>query len=178
MNLETFNKLSKAKAAVQIATDVLKQLKARRLIASSGYLCFEGISRNYGAHNNRNKQMQELVAGKRCEVCGIGALFVAAVDIADDITLGQYWSEGSQESIRRYLVQWFDARDIQHVERAYEGWDNYADVTALIPRSQRLELIMKNIVRNEGRFEGAEFLATAEELADPEFAGDAEDDKP
>lgn len=109
-----------------------------------------------------------------CNVCGIGAVFIASVRRADKLKLKDFappdsWGDDIDQQMRDYLDEWFDADQRELIERAFEkgevGGDGDSknvtqeddEVAAAFGRKfrnadDRLEAIMRNIVDNDGEF--------------------------
>lgn len=177
-----FRKLPKDKQRIVIAKDVLELLKAEKILATSGtYLEFdEDVQVKYfgdedyrywddesGAQApikgaDRVKLHKLIEESPTCEVCGIGACFVAAVRRADKVKVGDLEDSNDDDFMRKYLKQWFDKDQLGLIECAFEcgtGWSSgQAAYDAMEFGSQfdddgeRLEAIFKNIVENNGKF--------------------------
>lgn len=96
---KAFKKLSKAEKRVQIARDVLAQLKTGYLKAKPGvYLESRGLNKltdYYGCILNPGDAASEmkdiLDKDKSCTVCGIGSLFVCAVRRLDNLKIQEIY---------------------------------------------------------------------------------------
>lgn len=136
-----FEALSIDQQRVAIAQDVLNWLAAGRLQARRGtYLFFETPGGLPVAANLAQTELRDVLRAKEtCEVCAIGACFVAAVDRHDalkaDVLYGTNlpassnrgtWKEGASmdhEMMRTYLGQWFEQEQLALMENAFEGSD-------------------------------------------------------
>ncbi len=160
---------SKAEKRVEIAKDVLAQLRAEKIVASQGTYCF------LDADIQGTEELREEVKGARCEVCALGALFMGDIRKNDkckgvDVGLGlepdgfvnHYIDE---RAMRDRLGKLFSVKQTALIECAFEkGIDptnslsenEYATATAFGNRyedsSERLRVIMRNIIRNDGQF--------------------------
>jgi hypothetical protein len=67
-------------------------------------------------------EVRDIIAGKACEVCGVGALFVAKLDRVDALTIGDMeLSLNNDSAMRRYLETEFSAEQLALIEIAFEG---------------------------------------------------------
>lgn len=163
-----FRRLPDYKQRMTIAKDVLDQLKIKRFIPKFGtYFNTNDPQVNENFANNDSCQVNEVLAGVKCEVCGIGSLFVAMVDRANDCSVSELPEINSGDFMRDYLEQWFRGRQLDLIEVAFEGriidareldYDD-SDVIDAIKFTKnidspddRIKKIMKNIIENEGTF--------------------------
>lgn len=171
-----FNKMTSEQKRVTIAKDVIALLNAEKLVASCGtYLEFSdaklkdkywGDGYEDPKDGTADVKIHSLIeSSPSCEVCGIGACFVAAVRRADKCTVGDMSNPNDDSFMRDYLKQWFSRDQIQLVEAAFET-DSvfcYTQDEDLVERavafgfkftndSDRLKAIMENIIENEGIF--------------------------
>lgn len=169
---KAFRNLSRPKQRLTIAHDVLDQIESRRFQAKFGvYLQpkeyvvgdkFDSYSNEYDSELS----VQEALADSKCEVCGIGSLFVAAVDRVNECTVGELDGLSDSSFMRSYLSDWFDEEQLRMIEAAFEGRDigGYADhypehiaraiafTKKLTSAEGRLKKIMRNIIDNHGEF--------------------------
>lgn len=118
---------------VTIARDVLAQLDARRLVASPGMYLEAFHPDGMKVHASdwsgleadtyvRDPDVQWVLRGKTCEVCAIGALFVAKVDRVDDLPFSRmHGTLNSDEAMRDYLETDFPPLQLALLELAFEG---------------------------------------------------------
>jgi hypothetical protein len=163
---------------VAIAKDAIEQIKAGRLIPQSGvYLRVEGKS---FYRVDPRMQIKELVAGTRCTVCALGAVFIAAVDKRNAIAVREI-VEGdgcTSWTFRNYLQNLFSREQLCLIEMAFEQNDSPGDFGEFgvvvgrdevldcwrwvdeVPESRdRLTAILENVVRNDGTFKPADLPA-------------------
>lgn len=117
---------------------------------------------------------------KACEVCAVGGLFYAALTRFNTVSLGDICTIGGGyddelEVVWRlakgYLKRFFAEDQIELIEKTFENtyglysgnFDNedhdvIASYLQSIDRDDRLELVMENIVKNNGRFKPEHFL--------------------
>ena len=166
---DAFRKANKARKRVLIAKDVLLQLDLKRFKPTPGHWV-KGIKWSI----DPDAQVCELVNGKKCEVCGIGSLFVSAVEFANklDVDEAKKTSESGYLDDKivcfNYLHRWFSESQLEAIETAFEMgegatysadgmnfWNNiYEDDLGGIYENPelRMRLIMENIIRNKGFF--------------------------
>lgn len=157
-----FEKLTKPQKRVRIAQDVIAQLNTRLVAKHLTWARLKGL--------HEAKPDAEVCAitrkQKKCEVCGLGALFVAAVERADKLKISELDGTGLSDGVNEtdvfdYLGRFFDQKQLQAIESAFEGGEGYCDddggadflpLDIGISPSTRMRLIMENIVANKGRF--------------------------
>lgn len=171
---QAFARLSDARKRVVVAQDVLDQLRARRFVAATGtylglpdevgekFTHFDGPTPQVGVH--------EVLSGVKCQVCGIGSLFVAAVDRANECTVKDMdHSYDNPDFMRGYLGEFFSEEQLVLIETAFEMdvvnalntglHRDHLEIEAAIAfgeksqdAKQRLKRIMQNIIMNKGTF--------------------------
>jgi hypothetical protein len=170
-----FAALSGPMKRVTIARDVLLQLEAKRLVPSFGnYL---RIDEDDFIDALDDDGVREVLAENQCHACGIGSLFVAAVDRVNECTVGDMEGELNNSTFMvKYLSEWFERDQLIMIESAFEGHfisahsnsnDSFEDVPPDFQKSVkraisftrrlntaagRLRKIMTNIVENRGTF--------------------------
>lgn len=143
-----FKKSSKASKRVQIAKDVLEQLKLKRMHAERG-MYFEvkvkgwDQDRSWGQalenkddFKSRNSslpkdtQVQDALFGiPSCNVCALGAVFTATVERCDKLKVSDlnflhdsgstvHFSSGE---MHKYLISYFSREQLVLIEDAFEG---------------------------------------------------------
>jgi hypothetical protein len=154
-----FGGMSPAEQRVAIARDALSWLKARALIAQKGFYT-KRLEAPTGPLKS-NVQLREQTLG-RCQVCGIGALFLAKAVRFNDVTGWDYLMGNPRDKLKRH----FSLDQLDMIEVAFEqdvySWIRAKDATALnkaktfAPREgdpgARLTAILKNIIANNGTF--------------------------
>ena len=167
-----FRRLSASAKRVAIAKDVLAQIAARKYRATCG-VYVDGLKTEDVPGET---QLQEIVAGQResCEVCGIGSVFMSAVRLGDNLTVGEALSVAGYDSYVNESVmadkvrEYFAPAQLALIETAFErgpvgiseDWhqDSAAPERAIRfgnryrSATARLKAIMTNIVENEGTF--------------------------
>ena len=170
-----FKKATKAQKRVMIAQDVLAQLKAKRYVAESG--CW--VQANYNsavplADIKYKDSVQDLFAEKTiesCNVCALGGLFMSCTNFnnntlledLDDVSedLGALVDE--EEKLSNKLNKIFSTPQLKLIETYFEAnggyfrdYDEDNRIEAFYNKhpsdKKRLQLIMENIVENEGTF--------------------------
>jgi len=157
-----FRKANKARKRVMIARDVLLQLASHTFRPTKGTYVYA----EFRTPKKGTEQVCDVLSSMtRCEVCGIGALFLGAIGVADNYTLADAGGDSENYAlvpgsirIREYLEQWFSVETIKNVEVAFElwGWSEEGSAGAFARdvsgSTERLRLIMENIVANKGEF--------------------------
>ncbi len=152
---EEFDKLSKTKKRIEIAKDVLKQLKARKLNVKKGDYCY--INNEIFANKNLKNVLSKF--RKSCEVCALGACFLSIISIIDNFVLDDCYTIG-RHKMSPYLKLAFTDNQLDLIECSFEGWTDYfteAEKKATRFHAKdspevRLKAIMKNIIQNNGTF--------------------------
>ena len=179
-----FLALTPAKRRVAIAKDVIQQLNAEKIIAQRGvYFDESGIEKvmeqTYwagkgatGVAGHGETQVCDLLETSKCTVCGIGAAFVSAVRLGDDLKIkdlaaDETWVRDYQ--MRDYLKRYFDPPQVALIECAFERGPYYrtnmnqapskSDTRAAVAfgrkydgDADRMRAIFQNIVSNRGTF--------------------------
>lgn len=164
---EQFTKLSPAEKRVQIARDVLAQLRSKRLIATAG----TWLSAEYGddlftrEDVDNNVELQEILKKQEsCEGCALGGMFMCAVERHNKLKVGNMESprdgQASEEDAIKYLKKFFTVAQLDEIEAAFEqggGARSGSDVAVNFASDvdddeERMRLIMENIIVNKGRF--------------------------
>ncbi len=189
-----FNRLKPADKRVEIARDVLAQLREGKIIAETG-LWVETLS-----VGDLTEQVCDVVSGTNCQVCGVGALFVAAVKKADKLKVNQLlevkesidrlepeYGDSEDDIVHgsvvgadcyRYLKQWFSKPQLNAVEAAFEAGQGAVTENAaryfapdVDDSSERMRLIMENIIVNKGTFKPQQQPAAKVIYVTPGFVG-------
>lgn len=149
-----FKKLSLAKQRIKIAEDVIDQLRLKQLRAESTYLRVNAL-----AYTPRTEitdvDAAEALCQTKCDVCGIGSLFVTAVKRADELPLHDLMSRNTRSLAVEYLGKWFDSAALDLVEGYFERWNGIhydSPIFLMDSQNKRLKMIMENIISNNGRF--------------------------
>lgn len=151
-------KKTKAEMRVAIARDVLKLLP-QRITAMPGTYLYSPTEITQEDVDN-DTQLGSLMK-MSCEVCALGAMFIAEVDINDKIgcrdlvandliRVGRSFYFGRHTLVER-LAPFFSEKSLYSIEHSFESvygfWPN-----AYPKARERLAAIMSNIIRNEGDF--------------------------
>jgi hypothetical protein len=141
----------KAAERVAIAQDALAWVEAGALIPAKGayVLSVNGIS-----DTDFGKQLRDVVLGK-CQVCARGALFLAKAVRFDNVIAE--WRFSTEAANRWALMEHFSPSQIDLIEEYFEGFvrnpqaNNWA-VSLWENHSERMTLILQNIIANNGTF--------------------------
>jgi len=156
-----FEAADKSTRRVMLAKDVLLQLVNRRMLAESTY--FHPLAENFWQSDCQIRD--RLKAMPSCRVCGIGSLFVAAVERLNKITCSEFatgeYEYGERKTMIRYIegLDLFSADELDQIEWFFECMRDYqsSQFSELrkkwgdSERSHRLRRIMEVIIRTEGR---------------------------
>lgn len=166
----------KQKQRIAIAKDAIKQLSVWN-VGGGGYCSFGEKVLPEG--KNLKKVLPDLEAG--CNVCAKGALFLSFVHKYNKITTDEVRNSWGESRIDNYLIlekltPLFSQEQLDLIERAFEGYDEiedeekygfvkvdvgwgeceygivYSYYEVYTDHAQRLEVILKNIIRNNGTF--------------------------
>lgn len=159
--------MTRAQRASAIASDVLRQLKAEKYISTPGDYMRSG-------HMVSRTSLQELVDRPvfSCNVCAIGGTFVSAVRLSNEFTVDRFqalFGTVSLQDMWRHLLGAFTEREAYAMEFCFEQRNvNYIfsdEETSLLRNStigrlclaeddprKRMEAIMRNVIKNSGRF--------------------------
>lgn len=147
----------KAKERVAIAKDALAWVKAGVLIPTSGVFVRPDHMLTVKDEVD-HKQLRDVVLGK-CKVCARGALFLAKAVRFDNVEAGLFEINAGWYN-REVLLEHFDDDQITLIENYFEGigestrpdWFWSSDRAKEMTDSQRMVLILKNIIKNKGTF--------------------------
>lgn len=156
-----FEAADKPTRRVMLAKDVLLQLVNRRMIATSTY--FHPQAENFWQSDCQLRD--RLRATPTCRVCGIGSLFVAAVERLNKITCAEYSAGEYEYGERRTMIKYMESLDLfssdelDQVEWFFERCRDYQSMTRdaarrkwdAVEQPDRLRRIMEVIIRTEGR---------------------------
>lgn len=166
-----FKSLTKEEKKVAIAKDVLLQLKNKKYVAKTGdYVDFDYWETISAVDYDLNIQ-QHFDVIKNCKVCALGSAALSCI---------KYSNNSSFEDARRntnkfwnQLLKVFTKKELVIIEYAFEGFahkacgrsvnwnidisDNILNKTCNFyykhsNNDNRLKAIMKNIIKNEGKF--------------------------
>lgn len=167
-----FRKMPLERQRITIAKDVLELLETEKVIAQSGtYMELDSdIEEKYwddwSTAPEAPVQLHELIErSETCEVCGIGACFVAAVRRNDQVEASDMSGASDDDFMRSYLESWFTKDQIELIEAAFEESSRFykGPSRKLGQRAsdfgkrydsdeERMRAIFQNIVDNGGTF--------------------------
>lgn len=133
-----FTELSKPAQRVAIAQDVIKNVIAGHLMPTRGFWLVDAEEELVRLSEDRdNRQVQEVLKTKKCEVCAIGALFASTVETYNCLTFDELqnkcedadndyddYNTGAGLSLAQimpYLTDFFSEDQLILIELAYEG---------------------------------------------------------
>ena len=170
-----FHKLSPANQRVEIAKDVLLQLKAKKYVASSG--TYFNINNGTPSQNRseffreRSAQKAIEIDGVKCSVCARGAIFASRCRLGNDainpVSDAACTSFSIQErnvltgifsSELKYSIEYlfelgnYSDRWAGYIDKHLSALDSWCDVQRRTDKTaiHRMKLLMKNLIRNKG----------------------------
>lgn len=160
-----FKSLSKAEKRVQIAKDVIVQIKLKFLMPQTGnYFQSSLITRHIG------EELQSVLSKlPSCNVCAIGSLFVCDVMRTDNFKVNDYMNDDAKMKSK---LKYFSLFQLELMETAFEKWVvtdssrklkvdyDYSEIAEKAIKfgkryrnsTNRLIAIMENIILNKGNF--------------------------
>lgn len=133
-------RMTKAEKRVEIAKDVLKQIKANKYRPTSGVWVIDtdGNEVDDFVYRIRDEDSEAVIDLKkdvvcklngRCSVCALGSLFISAIDKFNHTKLGPSCSMDfteHEDSRHNPLLKWFSAKQLLLIESTFEnrygGW--------------------------------------------------------
>lgn len=147
-----------AQMRVAIATDVIASIEARKVNVAKGYyLLVQDGADGYC----RVEDVPKLIDGKTCQVCALGASFLASIGKSTTGTIPavEFFSDADDDyslleeaDMRDHLRQFFDDDQLIAIEDAFEGWQYQRWFESHPDAADRLMAIMKNVIANDGTF--------------------------
>jgi len=175
-----FKRLSKTEKRVAIAKDVLQQLDEKSFKAES---CYLDVARGDDEkrircliQNSPEEKASYALASAKCEVCGIGSLFVSTIELENKATVSDLFDNTEnyeamsipfvgKKKMADTLSKYFDEDQLDLIEAYFErtvvhanGNLRITDINENSPiwetnrKSERLRMIMNNIIENKGKF--------------------------
>jgi hypothetical protein len=161
-----FRKMSKARRRVAIAKDVLKQIAAQKLKPVVGsYLEADNFRKEYlPVDGSLQETFQKL---PQCQVCAKGALLVCTILAQNKATNAEFKNimEWDGDELTKIMDGTFSAEQLRLIECEFEGNDvefygktprerifPVMELKGLLPASERMTIIMENIIQNKGTF--------------------------
>lgn len=172
-----FHALTKAEKRIAIAKDVLKWISKDKINPVKGtYVKLPG---EFTSTISEESPLDKVFETEQCKACALGACFIAMVDLGNNIKLGdifkrdEYDDSFEQERIndwdmKNHLNKIFNKTQMDLIESAFETDDMSTNGGWKIPspsiqkainlgygydeNSDRLKVIMKNIIKNKGTF--------------------------
>lgn len=164
-------KLTPAQRRVVIAKDVIAALDAKKINAMQGTYCDTDL--NFRSISGKSLR-EALPAAKKCDVCALGALFMAKVGRFNDFTVDTHnagyshenFGVGSQETLHENLKDYFTPIQLGLIETAFENNSEFArwafeDVNVAAMGSDNYELLpeQRKLVSRAKRFTRAKNTA-------------------
>lgn len=191
---KAFLRMSPAQKVVRIAKDVLEQIEAKWICPTRGtWVSRSGDIREpiYFGKSGRligaDKQLRDLLPRlEACNACAVGSLFLCTVARADALTIGDLSRgtstpfvsfHGLSRPVRDYMLRYFSVSQLRLIEIAFEGGggahgstdDHERAAAAMFTKNEsskkRLTVLMKNVIKNEGKFVVPKSIYVREGLA-------------
>jgi hypothetical protein len=153
-NNKAYEQASPASRRLMIAKDALQQLKAGRFTAKQGTYLYAGeLAEESGI--TETAQLHTLLHNptlkSSCTVCARGALLLSAVRFRNDVTIDPLGGTSENSQVDEFEDQQYT------IESAFEDDDSdwagdFLSEKEMQDPDKRLELILKNIIRNSGTF--------------------------
>lgn len=165
-----FEELSPEAKRVAIAKDVLKQLRAKKILATRGlYMDTELLLTDVEEDDQVCDVLKKV---DECRACALGSMFVAAAGLNDKITVGEAKAhytvtfDVGGDTCYNYLLEFFPRPQLQMMEAVFEG------AYGATPYA-RLKGIMENVVRNNGTYVPPSTILVEAGLSRREFDSEA-----
>lgn len=159
-----FAAMSVERQRITIAKDVLAMLATKKILPQSdaGYTDLDWYTYKYKPET----PLDALIATRvtTCDVCAVGAMFVATVMRHNCIALGDFDDLNWFHDIAKYLKKFFPKAQLALIEAAFEGTVINGNAGLRKERAacefrdrlpndrDRLKAIMENIIANNGTF--------------------------
>lgn len=166
---KAFEKMTPSQKRVQIARDVLAQLASKRLVATPGtWLSGKNESDLLKSTDfEKDTELQKVIGKtKQCTGCALGGMFMCAVERANKLKVGELSDDAQQsgnieyDDVFKYMERFFSIDQLHDIESAFErgeGATSSEEGSEWLKEeedaSERMRLIMENIVVNKGRFD-------------------------
>lgn len=118
-----FNSLTPEQKRIEIAKDVIVNLKSQIIIPQTGtYLGYNNRPKNIELTESLQKHLPLI----QCEVCAVGSLLISNVKYNNNFNIGDY---SNISKIADTLLEFFDKKQLILIECAYEGfgWNEMGD---------------------------------------------------
>lgn len=151
-------KLGKRAMRVEIAKDVLKQLRNGNFIAESTYLRTRRVLDYPDAvsHFSGEEIQNEVLKIETCNVCAIGAAFISGIRLFDGISGEMFDVGNAANSIG--AQKFFTKSELKTMEAWFENWEDLRSLRPVLwlkikrmSRKQRMRIVFQSIVDNGGR---------------------------
>ena len=179
MKITEFKKLGKAAKRVEIAKDVIAQIKAKKYRAKANEYITIPKSNKLKDEDNLQKKLPQI---KSCSVCALGGLLMSSIKYENNLTYGDVYNNGWTRSfienvnVNKLFNKLFTPKQLALIEGSFEeeannSFTNYYsredNKVILTPEEQkkcitfykkfrsqenRLLGIMMNIIENSGTF--------------------------
>lgn len=145
MRNKEFEKLTAAQKRVEVAKDVLEQLKTNQYTPNTGF--YINIVSNCEESDDIQSHFSEV---RRCEVCQIGAIILSVTRFRNKLTFGDVGTNMyymNHDKINEILKGIFTADQLLLIEHAFEGYDPFADRYSIEGMDNDIDLTPQEIER-------------------------------
>lgn len=149
--MKTPKELTPDQMRVAIAKDVIKQIDAHIYKATQGIYFKQIIGMDGPFPIHRDKYFNPITQTnvgeiKSCQVCAIGSVILSGIRLFNEVEFGRT-HKASYDAVQI----WFDMDQAILIEKAFE-WQSTRFYKRYPAATDRLKAIMKNIIRNKGKF--------------------------
>ncbi len=164
-----FNKLTNQQKRIAVAKDALAMVLNGSVRPKRGVWVLTSLRKQ---NKFAGQQLCDVAGQMKCQVCQLGALFLADVSLRNEYTVPKYvedeYNQGSlaTENNMERLEQYFSKSQIRLIENAFEegegffSWKHNVDEDddaiqfgrKYKSAKKRMIAILENIIRNEGTF--------------------------
>jgi hypothetical protein len=111
--------------------------------------------KSVGNYDNYKSAQSQLKVMRECRVCALGGMFISYAKLFNKVNAG-----APKKPAESPLLEFFTQDQLILIEEYFEGWNTDLAEENLVqhtdwrysPAKDRLKLIMKNIIKNDGTF--------------------------
>lgn len=136
--------MTPAQKRVAIAKDVIAQIELKTIKPANDGWYLYSLNRGAWTPPSGTDVQSVIPALGKCTVCAVGAAFLSGVRLFDGVKSGSNTLNGLASN---RIKKWFGRNQRCEIENAFET--DYLDIRS---PAKRLTVIMRNIIRNRGKF--------------------------
>lgn len=130
---DRFEAMTPSRKRIEIARDVLRQIRIGRLIPENGTYFDAQLPSGTERISGEAEASEAMAKLERCTACALGSVFMCAVQRFDKVKLmdlghghvgGHDWDDSfsvGSERMREYLKSYFSSTQVYLIETAFEG---------------------------------------------------------